>query len=380
MSQVTNIPTFKIRAVWWSLDYDSANEDNKLVTPILLQDENGPCPLIALINTLLLNYELYQRMFEVGLVEDISDKKLAALHNLKTLLLTNEASTGTIALVKILSQLGDMLLVYVENKSLQYEVDKLLESLPLLHTGLSVNANLINGDFAHDDLASILFDVFDLKFKHGWCINQIDSERVDWNDSTEDISSEDNYATLVDIFNQLQTFDKIQDYLLDDNAELAHNQKLIRKWLDLNRTQLTTIGLNRLNIDLVKEEFVIFFRNNHFNTFFKKGNQEFYLLITDASFNNKASKIVWQSLNSISGKDDLFFTGDFLPILDIDQDLPGESNDDYLFSKRLQEEEDNALAKQMQETYSKQDGAKGDKKDKKNKDKDKKKKRDCIIV
>lgn len=57
------------------------------------------------------------------------------------------------------------------------------------------------------------------------------------------------------------------------------NKLLIEKWLNLNQTQLTLQGLNKLNDELDINQFIIFFRNNHFNTLFKKSNQEFYILI-----------------------------------------------------------------------------------------------------
>ena len=54
----------------------------------------------------------------------------------------------------------------------------------------------------------------------------------------------------------------------------------------------------------------------------------------------------------MSGNDDLFFTGDFKPVLDIDQDLPNfapdTGNSDYLLLKQLQEEEDQKLAAGLQ--------------------------------
>jgi hypothetical protein len=525
-SEDPSLIEFQIRSISWSLDYISGN-DEKLVTPILLQDKNGPCPLIALVNTLLLNYELRLRNIVQSMnleiyLDEVMEKKFNALNDLKSLLFKHEARTGTINLTLVLSQLGDLLLVYLESKGnanpaseepnsntfqksrksmsnfssttslhskSSYDVDKLLSSLPLLHTGLSVNPILTNGNFPPGELASILFKLFELKFKHGWIINQIDSEDVEWNNLD---SQGDNYGNLIEVVNELQSFDKIQDYLLDDavvtavsgegkssdlkldelqpkleepkssvlgisnavkrddlgieaglrlneslpdvsqprpslspyrtnfslstgsQSSLSHynsqtnlsqspipkpvspsltptqqlhqNQTLLKKWLDLNRTQLTKIGLKKLNIELSNEEFIIFFRNNHFNTMFKRGDQEFYLLITDEFLNNPSSKIVWQSLNSVSGKDDLFFSGEFLPILDIDQDVDTRG-DDYMLTKQLQEQEDVELAKEMQQRYDKREQPKqkveeSDKRSfSKQKKKDKKdKKSNCVIT
>ncbi|KAK6461170.1 hypothetical protein DFJ63DRAFT_314959 [Scheffersomyces coipomensis] len=384
---------FHIRIIDWSLDYYNELGEDRLSTPIILQDINGPCPLIALINTLSITYELKLKDIAINSLQshgEKDDEKLVALKEFKSLLTKQEAKSGFIELKTLLSQLGDLILVYNNEKHIddQDGIDKILSNLPILHTGLSVNPNLINGDFVQHDLASRLFELFDLKFKHGWIINQIESENEEnWNvshahieppdGSSEELEVppiEDNYAKLITLFNELQSFDEIQDYLLideDEGIEKLQNQRLINKWLDLNKTQLTPIGLTRLNQEIVPEEAIIFFRNNHFNTLFKKGDKDMYLLITDTSFNNKSNKIVWQSFNSVSGKDDLFFSGDFLPILELDANIndEGYNDNDYLLLKQLQEEEDEQLAKQMQQVYTRKVSDSNQSKNKNSKDK-----------
>lgn len=353
---MTDQITFDIRIIRWSLDYNSLNDDYKLETPILLQDKNGPCPLIALVNTLLLKYELNQRNYDDFTEPDLlSQSKNSSLVELKILLAGHEAATGSIKLDVLLSQIGEMVLIFKKDKPMNYEVDNLLALLPLLHTGLSVNPNLMNGNFDETNLSTDLFRLFDLKFKHGWCINQIDSEDVVWETTGANIGDDDNYSKLIELFNQLQTFDAIQDYLLLGEStniskiDLLKNQLLIKKWLSLNSTQLTKIGLTRLNLDLRDEEFIIFFRNNHFNTLYKKNNNDLYLLITDSVINDKSNKITWQSLNSVTGKDDLFFNGDFLPVFDLDFGI----DEDYLLTKQLQEEEDQRMAREIEEQQKK---------------------------
>ena len=63
----------------------------------------------------------------------------------------------------------------------------------------------------------------------------------------------------------------------------------------------------------------------------------------------------------MSGNDDLFFTGDFKPVLDIDQDLPNfapdTGNSDYLLLKQLQEEEDQKLAAGLQKDTTRENPA-----------------------
>lgn len=330
---------FQVKLIHWS-DYEHES-------PILLQDINGPCPLIALVNTLILKYEIKFRNYQINSDFTNPDKKeeddqlriFESIGNLKKYLMNNV--DGSASMDKLLSQLGDVLLVFndiddIDDKEGE-SLDKLLESLPLLHTGLTVNPNLVTGDFPSNELASILFKKFHLTFKHGWILDQVNDEKFDGD-----------YGKLVDILNDLQTFDKIQDYLLSEDS----NKYLVEKWLELNKTQLTKNGLKKLNLNLNTDNFIIFFRNNHFVTLYKRSDNDFYILVTDAIFNNKSSnkKIVWQSLISVSGIDDLFFTGDFIPSFGDDTfDVMNDENDEsYKLIKKLQEEEDQRMAQELQ--------------------------------
>lgn len=363
--QSPSLVQFQVKTIQWS-DYEHK-------TPILLQDANGPCPLIALVNTLLLQNEIDIRNHQLELVEDTNHKRIAAIGTLKLLLTTH---TGRyISLTQLLGQLGDILLE-LNSKHDEASLDQLLNSLPLLHTGLTVNPNIINGQFPVNDLSSVLFTKFGLTFKHGWIFDETDSQDA-----------------LYKILSELETFDKIQDFLLAE-GESESDKDLVRKWLETNQTQLTKKGLKTLDYTLKSDDFIIFFRNNHFSTLLKRSDDDFYLLITDDAFRSNNQKIVWQSLISVSGKDDIFFTGDFLPVFE-DEVLGEESDENILLAKQLQEEEDQAMAEDLQKRYNKRQapaknenettekaketGTNG-KKTKEAGDKKEKKKRDCIIT
>lgn len=336
---------FFIRVITWS--------EYELVTPILLQEENGPCPLIALVNTLLLQTEITNRNNQLN--GDHNSETVEEVLSFKTYL----KGRPTIKLDDLLSQLGHLLIKFNENK-IGYDLSKLLESLPLLHTGLSVNPNLTDGTF-EQDLAVDLFSIFDLKFAHGWVIEP---------QSTLKIS-------------ELKFFDYIQDYLVSTDDEQ------VKTWLNENSAQLTTYGRSLLD-KFGNDEFIVFFRNNHFNTLYKKNGNDLYLLLTDSSF-NKSTKIVWQSLISVNGNDDLFFAGDFTPVMEeMSNDLSNMNIEDENFKliKQLQEEDDQEYAKKLQKSYEKklppvkEEIKKNSKSKKPSKDSStkKNKKSNCVIV
>ncbi|KAI5950504.1 hypothetical protein CANMA_005164 [Candida margitis] len=344
---------FPIKLISWSVsgtNYDSTT------TPILLQNQNGPCPLIALVNTLILQFDFRNSQPDNGLLSQ-SEKQYEGIKNLKSKLVAHYHKSRSVELDDVLSLVADLLLVYSEDVSIitPEMVDHILQQLPKLHTGLDVDPNLTDGNFSQD-LATTLFEIFDLRFKHGWVVDASGVATSGYAD--DEVDNQHANESPLEILHELQTFDKVQDYLLlqDTNPTVVENQHAIRQWLDATCSQLTIQGLNKLDLDLASPQFIIFFRNNHFNTLFKKSRNEFYLLVTDSSFQSKSSRLVWQSLNSVSGEDDIFFTGDFMPVLDINQDIGQEIetfDSDLMLSRQLQEEEDQAIARRMQEKYEK---------------------------
>lgn len=307
--------TFSIKTICWS-QYEQR-------TPILLQEENGPCPLLAIVNTLLLQADIGARTSEIDnpglrkVVDKTRDLRNVLLACGDRILLDLVVET----LANYLQQNSDL-----DNKSLAIVVSH----LPSLIQGLDVDINLITGTCSTEGLAHMLFQGFGLEFTHGWC--------------------REPYLGLASdaVFEDHQTYDKIQDFLLKDNSRAAFE---IREWLDKNSTQLTDYGLQVMDKTLRADLVSVFFRNNHFSTLYKGANHGFYLLITDRDF-SAHENYVWQSLNSISGGEDLFFTGDLTPLIEegLTNERP-EDTADRRFAAELQEQEDIAMAKRLQQKY-----------------------------
>lgn len=327
---------FPVKTIRWS-QYEQ-------VTPILLQEENGPCPLIALVNTLLLSGDIEARTRDLDDTpkEGCSSSGTLSTEKLRALLKNNTG--GRVLLAELLACLGDLLLE-LTHVDLQV-VNNLLENLPLLHTGLDVNPNLVTGEFPSEDLASQIFGVFLLNFVHGWCWEPQNGE-----------------ADLV--FLNLGTFASIQEYLLGNSDDSTKME--VRSWLDDNSTQLTGYGLQKLDLNMKPDLVAIFFRNNHFSTLYKGVNHDFYLLITDTAF-VRSTKYVWQSLISASGSEDLYFSGDFDPVVDGDDYHVEAEDDDMRLLQKLQEEEDSEMARRMQANFDKKRSVDAVKKSRKTKD------------
>lgn len=301
--------SFPVKTICWS-QYEQT-------TPILLQEDNGPCPLLAIVNTLLLQADVDARNH----LNSYGSSRVHATQAIRSLLQNSDQNRVSLDLVV------NTLLDYLHNFSgLGVEAIAVLQDhLPSLVYGLDVDINLINGTFSKNGLAQKLFSAFGLAFVHGWCREPTGCE-VDA------------------VFEELQTYDALQDFQLRDSSTSALQA---REWMKSNSTQLTEYGLKKIDELMAPDLVAIFFRNNHFSTLYKGKDNGFYLLITDRDF-CKHDGYTWQSLNSISGDEDLFFTGDLVPIFqDTDIGSAGAETD-LQMAKALQEEEDVAMAKALQ--------------------------------
>lgn len=118
-------------------------------TPIITQNENGPCPLIAIMNVLILKGKL----------------KLPAMVEIVT------AS-------QLMEYLGDFLLNSVpsnmsEGAQLNYEQNMMdaISILPKLQTGLDVNVRFTSiSDFEYTP-ELIVFDLLQIPLYHGWLLD-----------------------------------------------------------------------------------------------------------------------------------------------------------------------------------------------------------------
>lgn len=350
---------------------------------ILLQNDNGPCALVALANVLL----------------------LSPRHQRSALELTNLVNKGnsiTLSdLVTVLANIG----IQTQNGA-NTDINQLLHILPQLHTGLNVNP-LFNGAF-EDGVEMAIFRLYNVSLVHGWIIDG-DNDPIA-HDHVSKYSYEDAQRILV------QSYDIKRDGLQVENKDaILEDANYIKSFLARSATQLTEYGLIHLKEVLVEKSFAILFRNDHFSTIYKN-NGELFTLVTDSGFRDRR-EIVWQALKSVNGSQDTFYTGNFIPVsLEIETPLTqqnasfvsnpfsdqNENNnnlinnrvtsfqqieDDEELARRLQEEEDRDAAGSIQRDFNKrQKGSKDSRKKSSHANGEKKKgKRDklkqkCIIM
>ena len=119
----------------------------KVRCPVITQNENGPCPLISIVNVLLLRGKL-------SLPEGCQ----------------------VISAGQLLEWLADLLLDLREEDQaarpdFQHNINDAIAVLPKLQTGLDVNVRFTGvGDFEYTE-DSLIFDLLDISLYHGWLVD-----------------------------------------------------------------------------------------------------------------------------------------------------------------------------------------------------------------
>uniref|UniRef100_A0A4W5Q6Q8 Ubiquitin carboxyl-terminal hydrolase n=1 Tax=Hucho hucho TaxID=62062 RepID=A0A4W5Q6Q8_9TELE len=298
-------------------------------TPIITQSENGPCPLLAIMNTLFLRWKAkLPAQTEVITTEDL----MAHLGECVLSIKPREKAEG-------------MELNFQQNMSDAMAV------LPKLSTGLDVNVRFTGvSDFEYTP-ECIAFDLLDIPLYHGWLVDPQSPEMV----------------AAVGKLSYNQLVEKIIDYKHSANSSRVSEGLVAEQFLESTATQLSYHGLCELNTTVKEGELSVFFRNNHFSTMIKhKGH--LYLLVTDQGFLQEEG-LVWESLHNVEG-DGNFCDSDFrlchppqrsVPVTQPEDLTPQQQqrqiDQDYLVAMSLQQQQGAApgplsdldLARRLQE-------------------------------
>ncbi|KAJ8796768.1 hypothetical protein J1605_002038 [Eschrichtius robustus] len=239
-------------------------------TPIITQSTNGPCPLIAIMNILFLQWKV-------------------KLPPQKEVITSDE----------LMAHLGDCLLsIKPQEKSeglqlnFQQNVDDAMTVLPKLATGLDVNVRFTGvSDFEYTPECSV-FDLLGVPLYHGWLVDPQSPEAV----------------SAVGKLSYNQLVEKIITCKHSSDTNLVTEGLIAEQFLETTAAQLTYHGLCELTTAAKEGELSVFFRNNHFSTMTKhKGH--LYLLVTDQGFLQE-EQVVWESLHNVDG-DSCFCDSDF---------------------------------------------------------------------
>lgn len=321
---------------------------------VLLQSANGPCPLLAICNVLLLRNQL-----------SISpDARYISFNELV------EMVSGHLFDANARASSGEGAADVREN------LESSLEILPRLNVGLDVNCKFASPtDFEYTREMAI-FDLLDICLFHGWVVSQQDQRahkvfaHLSYNQVVErliamqDVQSRREAASAMPAGSNTDGVREGSEgaqgavtgshsarasdrgEALDEEAQKVLEEGLIvQDFLDRTASQLSYDGLLALHGAVRERQLAVFFRNSHFNTLLKYQG-DLYLLCTDIAFAH--SHIVWEKLDEVDG-DTSYCDANFRvndPATDESAALAAAlsaqatlSNRDHLFALQLMQED-----------------------------------------
>lgn len=297
-------------------------------TPIITQCENGPCPLLAIMNILFLQWKVKLSPQKEVIT---SDELMAHLGDCILSIKPQENSEGL-------------------QLNFQQNVNDAMMVLPKLSTGLDVNVRFTGvSDFEYTP-ECIVFDLLNVPLYHGWLV---DPQSPDAAQAVGKLS-----------YNQL--VEKIITCKHSSDPNLVTEGLIAEQFLESTATQLTYHGLCELTAAVKEGELSVFFRNNHFSTMIKHQGH-LYLLVTDQGFLQE-EKVTWESLHNVDG-DSCFCDAEFHLSHTLGKEAAGSSpqeqrqvDQDYMIALSLQQQQqgpsalsDLELARQLQqEEYQRQ--------------------------
>ncbi|KAL3458937.1 hypothetical protein BJX64DRAFT_209559 [Aspergillus heterothallicus] len=280
--------TYSIRHISWK-DTTGTLRDS----PMLIQNKNGPCPLLALVNALVLR---------------------AAGQSSPPPIVRALRTREHISLGLLIEALFDELTTRLGPDDELPDIEALSRFLTMLHTGMNVNPRLT---LESNDMAGTFLQTEDIKFYstfgvplvHGW----IAAPTTDASSALERIGQYHEDIQLLP-FRKQELEDRVfQGAALSTEEERVMGDiQAIQQFTDVdNATQLSNFGLDQLSKTLQPGSFSILFRNDHFSTIYKHPLlQTLFTLVTDAGYSNHA-EVVWESLVDVTGSNAGFYAGDF---------------------------------------------------------------------
>lgn len=331
---------------------------------MLTQNKNGPCPLLALVNALILGAK---------------DESQASLDD--ALRSREQVSLGLI-IETLMYELVDRSSIGGQQLP---DVDELNAFLMRLRTGMNANPRFIppatpapnimdaRNSIMHlpqSERAQIqvgtfeatsdmrLYGAFSVPLIHGWIPEPGSEAAQAFARSAQ--TYED--AQAIQFGEEELEYKLTRDGLQPDEQRVWEDITSIKNFFKLHPTQLTPTGLHNIQQSLQSGSFAIMFRNDHFSTVYKHPQSgQLFILVTDQGYADR-DEIVWESLVDISGKGNDFFSGDFMPVSHQQgggssssaqpQHLAVDQADDAPLSPQQQQEQhdaDFAMALQMQE-------------------------------
>ncbi|EON66499.1 hypothetical protein W97_05744 [Coniosporium apollinis CBS 100218] len=304
---------YQIKHIHW---YD-ANKRSLRPAPILIQNANGPCPLLALVNALVLTTPAGE---ETALIETLRTREQVSLGLLLDAVFDELMSGRRGGAAQELPDVGDLygFLItlhtgmnvnprFVAPKAAPNLMDSSAAALADVHPALRGQAR--TGGF-EETKEMRLYSTFSIPLIHGWIPPSESGAYAAFERSARTFEDAQNIQ-----FREEELEHKLQSHgLSPEEQNLYEDIHCIKDFLERWPTQLTDYGLETISKTLQPGQVAILFRNDHFSTLYKEPRtHQLLTLVTDAGYSTH-DEIVWESLVDVNGQGSELYSGDFRPV------------------------------------------------------------------
>mmetsp|Transcript_858 Transcript_858/g.1609 ORF Transcript_858/g.1609 Transcript_858/m.1609 type:complete len:408 (-) Transcript_858:793-2016(-) len=266
---------------------------------ICLQNENGPCPLLAISNVLLLRGS-------IQIHPDMAFVSTSYLIQLLTEYLFNTHRSASQNPSKIHHQQnnpGDNSYSVEDSRefnealNLQHTLAEVQSILPNLRKGADVNVKFTHPEAFELTREISCFDAFRIRIVHGWLIDPDFKEMYELLNGLS-------YNHLLDLF--VACNERVMEKCSSGMGTISAEEmkvEMAKLFLESSPTQLTEEGLRMIKRVLIDGELAVFFRNNHFGTMLYR-DKHLFLLISDVGYAEQEN-VVWEKLVDCRGSSEL---------------------------------------------------------------------------
>lgn len=302
-----------IRIKW----HDHRARENTRTSPILVQNANGPCPLVALVNAIILTTPADAT--ETPLTQCLQSREQISIDLLLQAVVEELMASPRRPSDAVLPDLTDLYNFlrgldtgmnanprFVPSEELPSFLDNWLANVPP-----SERDTCIPGGFEQTKEME-LYSVFSIPLIHGWLPSPTGVVCESLKRRAESYE-EAQHA----LFQEEELQEKLENPqssgLTPEEQDAYQDILIIKDFLQASATQLTTVGLEVLMKAMPPGSVAILFRNDHFSTLYKHPEAHtLHMLVSDSEFAGHEGT-VWETFNDVTGKSE-FLSGDFRPV------------------------------------------------------------------
>ncbi|KAM0148635.1 hypothetical protein ACHAPG_009871 [Botrytis cinerea] len=302
--------TYEIKKISW---HDINAQHNPRISPVLVQNANGPCPLLALVNALTLSTPAN---VETALVETLRSREQVSLGLLLDAVFDELMSGRRGDAAQELPDVGDLysflltLHTGMNVNPLFFPVDPILSvndprnSMPHIHPAQRESS--LPGTF-EETREMKLYGTFSVPLIHGWLPEEESPAYMALKRSAKSYEDAQNL-----MFHEEVLEEKLAaEGLSFEEQGILEDISTIKAFFISAATQLTAHGLDLITKSMSPGAVAILFRNDHFSTIFKHPTTlQLLQLVTDSGYAGHA-EVVWEGLIDVNGERAEFYSGDF---------------------------------------------------------------------